>query len=211
MNQPPYDQPQHVGSTHHPDLPWDATAAQPSAASIVLGIVAVIWAGIALIGHTVITVYLGLGAIMTHSLDGVFGDSSGGAFNLALLLTALIGQLLGLVVSVVAMVIGIGAKRKRMRRSTTALVLGIVATAVFLLIGLIQLPLGSLFFEIVQAGRRGAGSTAPLLQSNGIRAGSDFACNPVTRRARGFLRTHRRHASISALIRLTTRRSAVCQ
>ena len=95
------------------------------------------------------TLYLALGAAMTHTLDGVFGNDPNGVFNFVVLLIALIGQLLGLALSVVALLLGIGAKRKRMRRSTTALVLGIVATATFLLIGLIQLPLVSLFFDIM--------------------------------------------------------------
>lgn len=84
---------------------------------------------------------------MTHTLDGVSGDDPNGSLNVTLLRIALSGQVLGLALSMVAVLVGIDAKRKRMRRSTAAMVLSIIATATFLLIGLIQLPLVSLFFE----------------------------------------------------------------
>lgn len=161
MNQLPYEQPQHLGYTpQQPEFassehePW----VQAPAANIGLATAAVIWAGIGLIGHSTMTLYLGLGAVMTHSLDGVFGDDPSGAFNLTVLLIALIGQVLGLALSVTAMIIGIGARKKQMRRGTTAMVLGIVATATFLLIGLIQLPLVALLFDVIQL--RASGSFA---------------------------------------------------
>lgn len=152
MSQRPHGHPHHPGnSAQQPNLTPPALHPQGQAppARIGLGISAVVWAGLGLVGHTIMTLYLALGAAMTHTLDGVFGNDPNGVFNFVVLLIALIGQLLGLALSVVALLFGIGAKRKRMRRSTTALVLGIVATATFLLIGLIQLPLVSLFFDIM--------------------------------------------------------------
>ncbi|MGO1770113.1 MAG: hypothetical protein ACTHZX_09175 [Microbacterium sp.] len=117
------------------------------AAGIGLGVFAVIWAGFALIGGAIATIYLGLGATMTHTLSGVFGDAPGLSFNWVVLLTALIGQLLGLIVSAIALMLGIRARRQKMRRGATAMTLGIIATSTFLVIGLFQLPLVSLFFE----------------------------------------------------------------
>lgn len=151
MSQPSYGQPHYPGAQQHPAYVATTApaAAQGPAAGIGLGIAATVWAGLGLFGHTIITLYLGFGAIMTHSLEGVFGDSTGGAFNTGLLVFAIIAQLVGLALSVLVLVLGIAAKRKRMRRSTTALVLGIAATAVFLLIGLIQWPLVGLLFEIM--------------------------------------------------------------
>ena len=152
MSQRPHGEPQHPG--HLPQQPNPTRPAlhpqgEPPKASIGLGIIAVVWAGLGLVGHTIMTLYLALGAAMTHTLDGVFGDDPNGVFNFVVLLIALIGQLLGLALSVVALLLGIGAKRKRIRRSTAAMVLGIVATATFLLIGLIQLPIASLFFNVI--------------------------------------------------------------
>lgn len=159
MTQPPYGQPPHPdavsqypgAASQHPAYvaPTAPASVQGPAAGIGLGITATVWAALGLFGHTTITLYLGFGAIMTHSLDGVFGDSTGGAFNTGLLLFAIIAQLAGFALSVIALVLGITAKRRRLRRSTTALVLGIVSTAIFLLIGLIQLPLVGLLFEIM--------------------------------------------------------------
>lgn len=163
MNQLPYGQPLNSGSASpryqgYAPHPGRLPVAQAPAANIGPGVAVVIWAGFALFGGIGATAYLGLGAVMTHSLDGVLGDDPNGAFNWIVLFVALIGQLVGLVVSVIVMLFGIGARKKRMRRGTTAMVLGIVASAIFLLVGLIQLPLVSLFLAAVS--QPGAGASA---------------------------------------------------
>ncbi|MGO1410194.1 hypothetical protein [Microbacterium sp.] len=163
MNQLPHGRQPHFDSTSlgyqgYAPHPGRLPAAQASAANVGLGTGVVIWAGIALLGGIGATAYFALGAAMTHSLDGVLGDDPNGAFNWIILLVAIIGQFVGLVVSVIVMLFGIGARTKRMRRGTTAMVLGIVASAIFLLVGLIQLPLVSLFLAAVS--QPGAGASA---------------------------------------------------
>lgn len=108
------------------------------------GIAVVAWGVIALIGGFIAVVYLVLGATMTYSLEGVFGE--GQAFNWIVLLTAIIGQVLGFTASVAVMVVGIRARRRR-DGPVTIMVLGIIATSLFVVIGLVQFPLAALLVQ----------------------------------------------------------------
>ncbi|WP_349827579.1 hypothetical protein [Brevibacterium litoralis] len=115
-----------------------------------LGVTVIVWAGIALFGGVIALLYLGLGAIMTPDLESLFGDFEGAGFNWAVLYTCLIGQLLGLAAGVLVLVLGIRAKVRRMEAGTTAMVLGIVAFSLFVVVGLVQIPLMGIYLEAIR-------------------------------------------------------------
>ena len=129
---------------HPTAYPVDPSPKQsaPMTPWFVLSILALFWAAVALPGGVVAVLYLGAGVIMTDTLDGVFGAaSSGAAFNWAVLIVALVGQLLGLVFAVVTALCALAHRKRGRRLSTTAAILGFVAVGAFVLTGLFQIPL----------------------------------------------------------------------
>lgn len=111
------------------------------------GIAVLAWSFLALVGGVATVGYLGLGVTMTHTLDGVFGPEPEYLFNWIILWTALIGQLLGFVIALAVALVGLRQHRRGRRFATAAMVLGSVATAIFLLIGVLQLPLYPILFN----------------------------------------------------------------
>ena len=113
-----------------------------------VSIVVLIWSVVAFGGGVLVVLYLGLGVVMTNTLEGVFEPASGGgAFNWALLWIALIGQLLGLLLSVLTAFLALAHRKRRRRLALGAAVMAFIATAGFLLTGLIQIPLVGILLE----------------------------------------------------------------
>lgn len=106
-----------------------------------VSLVALVWSLLAVIGGLATVVYLGLGVTMTHTLDGVFGPEPKYRFNWAILWMALIGQLVGLIISLVIGFLALRHQRRGYRLGTAATVLGFVAAGIFLILGALQLPL----------------------------------------------------------------------
>lgn len=143
--QPPPQQPPQAQAPGA--VPWQAAQHPRGSVWFAWSIVVLSWAVIAIGGGAVTVMYLGLGVVMTNRLDGVFGSEPEYAFNWILLWTALIGQLIGVLTSVLVSVMALRDRKRGLRRATAATVMGFVALAVFLLIGLFQLPLVSILFD----------------------------------------------------------------
>ncbi|UBH05825.1 hypothetical protein K8P10_001336 [Leucobacter sp. Psy1] len=129
--------------------PWQAAPRPRGSVWFAWSIAVLSWAVLAIGGGAVTVMYLGLGVVMTNTIDGVFGSEPEYAFNWILLWTALIGQLLGVLASVLVSVMALRDRKRGLRLATAATVMGFVALAVFLLIGLFQLPLVSILFDVL--------------------------------------------------------------
>ena len=135
-------EPGYHAAAAHPVAGQPPNQSAPMTPWFVPSILVLFWAVMALPGGLVVVLYLGAGVIMTATLDGVFGASSTGAtFNWALLIMALAGQLLGLVFAVVTALSALAHRKRGRRLATAATVLGFVAVGVFVIVGLIQVPL----------------------------------------------------------------------
>ncbi|HIY65746.1 MAG TPA: hypothetical protein H9830_05655 [Candidatus Agrococcus pullicola] len=110
-------------------------------------LVALIWMVIAFFGGIGAVLYLGLGVIMTNTLDGVFGAGPNYAFNWMILWTAIIGQVLGLLLSALVAVLALADTRKRKRLAKAGMIMGFIAAGGFLVTGLIQIPLWGILFD----------------------------------------------------------------
>lgn len=110
-------------------------------------LVALIWMVIALFGGIGAVLYLGLGVIMTNTLDGVFGSGPNYAFNWVILWTAIIGQVLGLLLSALVAVLALTDTRKGKRLAKAGMIMGFIAVGGFLVTGLIQFPLWGILFD----------------------------------------------------------------
>ncbi|MCT1691270.1 MULTISPECIES: hypothetical protein [Brevibacterium] len=112
-----------------------------------IGIAVLAWSLLALAGGLATVGYLVLGVTMTDTLEGVFGPEPEYLFNWIILWTVLIGQLLGLVIALAVALLGLRQRRRGRRFATAAMVLGFVAAGIFLLIGVLQLPLYPILFD----------------------------------------------------------------
>ena len=113
-----------------------------------VSIAALVWSVLGLGGGAIVVMYLGLGVIMTNTLDGVFSPASGGGlFNWVLLWVAIIGQLLGLALSLLAAFGARSHRKKRRRMAKGAVIMGFISVGIFLLTGLIQIPLVGILFD----------------------------------------------------------------
>lgn len=128
-------------------VPGRPAESAPGSLWFAFSIVVLVWSAIALGVGAVTLLYLGLGAIMTSSLDGVFGSDPAYLFNWILLWGAILGQVIGLLASILVAALSIGDRRRGLRRATGGVVMGFIAVGIFLLIGFFQIPLVLMLFD----------------------------------------------------------------
>ncbi|WP_293697902.1 hypothetical protein [uncultured Agrococcus sp.] len=106
-----------------------------------------IWMGLATLFGIGAVLYLGLGVVMTNTLDGVFGSEPQYLFNWVILWIAIIGQLLGFAASLTVALLALRDKKRQRRLAKAATIMGFIGAGGFLILGVMQVPLWSILLD----------------------------------------------------------------